>query len=112
MQKYKFVNKIKKLLLLTLVLLSVNIFAQTEKNKIFLSGSTNASLYFIKTESTDNETTNINIYLTSGLFIKNNVVLGASFSFSQSKMSNTSYNYGSETTVYQIAPFLRVVFPK
>ncbi len=93
----------KKLFLFSLLFVSISVYAQTEKNKIFLSGATNTSLLFSNTEDSDNKTTNINISPAVGYFVTNNFVMGISglynrstlqYSYYEIIISNT-YNYTS-----------------
>jgi len=100
----------KKLLLFTLLFISVTVFSQTEKNKILLSGSTNASYLFSSTESSDYKTTNIIISPAIGFFTSNNLVLGISSLYKNSKVKNN--NYDSKSTSFGISPFLRYYTPK
>ena len=99
----------KKLLLFTFLFISATVFAQTEKNKVYLSGTTNASYLFSSTESSDYKTTNIMISPSIGYFTTNNLVLGISGSYENSKVKNN--NYDSKNTSFGISPFLRYYTP-
>ena len=99
----------KKLLLFTLLFISATVFAQTEKNKVFLSGSTNASYLFSSIESSDNKTTNIKISPSIGYFTRNNLILGISGLYENAKVSNKYYE--SKSTSFGLSPFLRFYTP-
>lgn len=98
----------KKLLLLALLIISIELSAQTESGKIFLSGATNASLLLSNVPNSDNNYTNINIAPSLGYFIAKDLTLGISFSYNYSEGSDGYYRYKNST--YQFAPFARCYF--
>lgn len=94
----------KNIVMIAFLFLSMQSYAQTEKNKLMLGGNINYSS--VKTGSLNVKNTTLNLSPSVGYFVGDNLAVGVNINYSQEKFAHITQNSLS------FGPFARYYFGK